>query len=174
LDWRTKLLQELERSGDLGFTSVQYLRQHGIRLALRAQSSGAQWRPWKRILLRPDVVNADHNLAYAMSLVVHEVRHLQQGWVVALSVYGELEAWQLQFRYLKSIDGEAGASGRDFSAIEELLCLPLSWDRGVLRTARALMRTYGGPRYRADRLPLYPIREEVLYHLGIWRPPRAG
>ena len=123
-------------------------------------------------MLRPNVVSADQDLTYAMSLVVHEVRHLQQGWLVALSILGELEAWQLQFRYLQSIRAGKGEHGTVSPAIGELLDLPLSWDRTVLRRARALMRAYGGRKYRADLLPLYPLHKEVLYLVGVWRPRR--
>jgi hypothetical protein len=172
-DWSSRLLQDLRSSGDLGLSSVRYLREHGIKLALRPQASGAQWRPWRRILLRPNVVEADEDLTYAMSLVIHEVRHLQQGWLVALSVLGELEAWQLQFRYLRSIRAGRGEYGTDSPVIRELLNLPLGWDRRVLSRARALMRTYGGPKYRADLLPLYPLHKEVLHLARLWHPRPA-
>ena len=169
-DWSSKLLRDLELSGGLGLESVRYVREHGIQLALRRQASGAQWRPWKRIVLRPSVLEAGQDLTYAMSLVVHEVRHLQQGWLVALSVLGELEAWQLQFRYLESVRVGRGEHGKTSLPIQELLGLPLGWDRTVLRRARRLMRVYGGPRYRADLLPLYPLHKEIQYLARAWRP----
>jgi hypothetical protein len=173
-DWSLRLLRNLELSGGLGLDSVCYLREHGIKLALRRQTSGAQWRPWKRIVLRPNVVAAGQDLTYAMSLVVHEVRHLQQGWLLALSVLGELEAWQVQFRYLESIRDGRGEYGAASPLIRELLDLPLGWDRTVLLRARALMQAYGGPKYRADLLPLYPVDKEALYLLGFWHPGHAG
>jgi hypothetical protein len=171
-DWSKNLLHTLELSGGPGLESARYLREHGIGLALRRQASGAQWRPWKRILLRPEVIGAGQDLSYAMSLVVHEVRHLQQGWLVALSVFGELEAWQLQFRYLHSVRARGGDYAGDSPLIQELLGLPFGWDRSVLRQARTLMQAYGGPKYRADLLPLYPLHREVLYLLSLWRPSR--
>jgi len=173
-NWSSQLLRGLELSGGTGLDSVRYLREHGIKLALGRQASGAQWRPWKRIVLRPNVVEADQDLTYAMSLVVHEVRHLQQGWLVALSVYGELEAWQLQFRYLESLHARIGQHGNASPFIERLLDLPLGWNRSVLRQAQGLMRAYGGPKYRADLLPLYPFHKEVLYLLGLCSPVRAA
>jgi len=120
------------------------------------------------------VVEPGQDLTYAMSLVVHEVRHLQQGWLVALSVLGELEAWQVQFRYLKSIREGMREYAAASPLIGELLGLPLGWDRVVLRRARALMRAYGGPKYRADLLPLYPLDKEVLHLVGAWHPKPAG
>jgi hypothetical protein len=169
-NWSKSLLRSLELSGGAGLDSVRYLREHGVKLALRQQASGAQWRPWKQILLRPKVIEPGQDLTYAMSLIVHEVRHLQQGWLVALSVFGELEAWQLQFKYLELIRPEGSEYAKTSPLMKELLDLPLGWDRGVLRQARMLMRAYGGPKYRADLLPLYPLHKEVLFLAGVWSP----
>ena len=47
------------------------------------------------------------------------------------------------------------------TAIEEMLSLPLGWDRAVLRPARELMQEYAGKGYRADLLPLYPLGKEI-------------
>jgi hypothetical protein len=85
---------------------------------------------------------------------------LQQGIVVALSVYGELEAWQLQFRLYHTL-----TNAKMHTAIAEMLSLPLNWDRNVLQRARELMQDYAGKGYRADLLPLYPIGKEISYRL---------
>ncbi len=104
-----------------------------------------------------------------MSLVVHEVRHLQQGWLTALSVYGELDAWQHQFKFLESVNGPYREAPDRSAAIARLMVLPLSWDRSVLRTARQLMRSYAGKGYRIDLLPLYPLHHELAYWFLGWR-----
>jgi hypothetical protein len=93
-----------------------------------------------------------------LTLVIHETRHLQQGPVESLSVHGELDAWQLEFRLLGRL------SGMDLHpAIDELISLPLGWDRNVLRRARGLMQSYAGKGYRIDLLPLFPIGRELAY-----------
>ena len=48
-------------------------------------------------------------------------------------------------------------------ALEELLTLPLDWDRANLRRARDLMQAYAGKGYRVDLLPLYPMQNEINY-----------
>ncbi|HNQ93466.1 MAG TPA: hypothetical protein PKH47_02195, partial [Anaerolineales bacterium] len=76
------------------------------------------------------------------------------------SVYGELEAWQLQFRlYHQKTDAKM------HPVIEKLLSLPLSWDRAVLKQAQVLMQDFAGKGYRADLLPLYPLGKEIRYRL---------
>jgi hypothetical protein len=79
---------------------------------------------------------------------------------VALSIYGELDAWQLEFRVYRTLLGKELPG-----ALNDLLALPLGWDRAVLREARRLMQVYAGKRYRADLLPLYPIHQELAYRL---------
>ena len=102
------------------------------------------------------------NEAYALSLIVHEVRHLKQGLIGALSVRGELEAWQEQFAYLKSLTGKYSVSARHQAIIEELMTLSLD-SRANLQRARTLMRDYAGPKYRINWLPLHPIWKEIGY-----------
>jgi hypothetical protein len=66
---------------------------------------------------------------------VHETRHLEQGFWTALSVYGELEAWQVGFRFYKSLPNSRPLS----NPIEELLKLPLCHDLGTLKEALRLI-----------------------------------
>ena len=95
-----------------------------------------------------------------LTLLIHEVKHLQQGMHTALSVYGELEAWQLQFRLFHQM-----TNAKMHKVIEEMLSLPLNWDRAVLKRARELMQEYAGNGYRADLLPLYPLGKEIMCRL---------
>jgi hypothetical protein len=86
------------------------------------------------------------------------VRHLQQGAITAISVYGELDAWQYEFRLLKKM------LGRDLHPLlEEILQLPLNFDRDNLRLARKLMHKFAGFWYCAWILPMYPITSEIKY-----------
>ena len=78
------------------------------------------------------------------TLIIHEARHLQQGLITALSVYGELDAWQLEFGIYHRIKGKY-----PHAAIAEIMKLPLGYDRSVLKEAARLMQTYAGKGYRA-------------------------
>ena len=170
-DWVTQLLASLDRSGPVGHEAVSFVKLHGIHVGIRAQSAGARWTPWNRIESHPRYAGRPAGASYALSLLVHEVRHVQQGWMTALSVYGELDAWQCQFRFLQSLPRrheEAADRGR---IIPKLMALPLGWDRAALRTARDLMRAYAGRTYRVDLLPLYPSIERILAH---WPDPEFG
>ncbi|MCZ7550180.1 MAG: hypothetical protein M5U11_13685 [Anaerolineales bacterium] len=84
------------------------------------------------------------------------MRHLKQGLVAALSVRGELEAWQEQFAFLKSLTGRYASSPRGCAVIEELMTLSLESRADLLR-ARELMREFAGPKYRINWLPLFPL-----------------
>lgn len=170
-DWETQLISSLDRAGPAGHAAASYMEQKGIHLGLRPQSSGAQWTIRRSIQLHPRYGIAPRD-PYALSLVVHEVRHLQQGWLTALSVYGELEAWQRQFRFLKDGLGWRPEDPGHDRLIAGLLSLPVSWDRSVLQKARSLMRAYGGRRYRIDLLPLYPLHLELLFAVTGRRPSR--
>lgn len=85
---------------------------------------------------------------------------MQQGLITALSVYGELDAWQLEFRVYHRIKGKY-----PHSAIAELMTLPLEYDRAALKNAVHLMQAYAGKGYRIDLLPLYPLGREINYWL---------
>jgi hypothetical protein len=94
------------------------------------------------------------------TLIIHETRHLHQGLFTALSVYGELDAWQLEFKLYHRIKGKY-----PHAAISELMTLPLEYNRDQLRKAAKLMQDYAGKEYRIDLLPLYPLGREIRYWL---------
>lgn len=160
------MLKSLDQSGPTGHAAATYALDHAIQIGFRRQSAGARWTPWNRIDIHPRYAEGPADSPYALSLVVHELRHLQQGWMTALSVYGELDAWQCQFGFLESLGhrhlGEADRNG----IIVKLMSLSLDWDRPALGTARALMRAYAGKTYRVDLLPLYPLHWELLYRIA--------
>jgi len=78
--------------------------------------------------------------------------------VTALSVYGELDAWQLEFGIYHRVQGKY-----PHPVIAELMTLPLKQERGVLKKAAALMQAYAGKGYRVDLLPLYPLNRETRH-----------
>jgi hypothetical protein len=99
-----------------------------------------------------------------LSLLVHEVHHLKQGWHLALSVQGELEAWQVQFAYLKSLTQKYSPYPQHEATITELMMLSPS-NREHLKHARVLMQRFAGKKYRIDLYPLYPLAREIQFLL---------
>jgi len=159
--WKENFLQALAQTED-GCVTADYIRSRGTVIGFKKarRSVAAFWTPSKRIYLN------SHYYSYAtaltdpdmFSLLAHEVKHLQQGLVAALSVYGELEAWQTGYRLYRQLNGNYPSA-----VIAEIMSLPLSWDRVALSRARELMQVYAGKSYRVDLLPLYPINREIRF-----------
>ncbi len=164
--WTEQAVNNLERSGPEAQDALRYIQARHTKIGVHDQSTGARWTVDRRIQVHPRYAELPADDAYALSLIIHEVRHLQQGMLTALSVYGEMEAWQLQFRFLHSKLGRYHEDSRRDGILRELMSLPLGQDRGVLERARGLMEAYAGPRYRIDLLPLYPLPREILFRLA--------
>lgn len=162
--WKKDLLQSLAQLGEAGRDAARYLRDHKTYIGFRRvrKNVGAFWTILGTIHLNTVYYSLATNPAdpRVLTLLIHEVKHLQQGMLTALSVYGELEAWQLQFRLYHQL-----TDVKMHNAIEEMLSLPLNWDRAALGRARALMQEYAGKGYRADLLPLYPLGREIRFRL---------
>ena len=162
--WNQNLLLSLEGFGEEGRIAASYLRRRKTYIGfLKARKNvGAFWTPLRTIHLNTVHYSLQTNPAdpRLLTLLIHEVRHLQQGLVTALSVYGELEAWQLQFRLYHQ-----KTNARMHSSIRKLLALPFGWDRDVLKQAGVFMQEYAGKGYRVDLLPLYPLGKEIRYRL---------
>jgi len=170
--WLNSLFENLEKFEDEGHSAVTYLRTRRTRIAIkRAKPSiGAWWTIAGNINLNSLYYAYDKSLSETRvcTLIIHEVRHLQQGFFTALSVYGELDAWQLEWAIFHRIHG-----CYPHPAIQELMSLPLGWDRAVLRRAVDLMQAYAGKGYRVDLLPYYPLGKEIAYRLFRKVPGRA-
>jgi hypothetical protein len=163
-EWQEKFLAAVGNSCDEGREAVDYIRKHKTRLGMRRarKSVGAFWTLAKSAHLNSRHYTRENSLEnpHAWSLLIHEVRHLQQGVLTAFSIYGELDAWQYQYRILKKL------TGKQLSALqEEILSLPLNMDRENLQHARKLMTRFAGKSYGANFLPLYPIHKELLHWL---------
>ncbi len=156
----------LGRCGPQGAATLQFLGRRRIKVSLHKQPTAARWTLGGHIQLHPRYAEGPPDAPYALSLIVHEVQHLRQGILTALSVYGELEAWQVQFALLKSLTRRYHPEAHNEAIITDLMSLSLNWDRGALLKARNLMRAYAGPGYRADLLPLYPLHREIVFWLG--------
>jgi len=164
LTWLNLLFENLENFGVEGHATVTYLRERGTKIAFKQTrpSIGAWWTVSGNINLNSRYYSYDNSLGNTrvFTLVIHEVRHLQQGFFTALSVYGELDAWQLEWSIYYRMHNRY-----PHPAIEELMSLPLGWDRNVLRRAVQLMQDYATKGYRADLLPYYPLGKEIAYRL---------
>ena len=160
--WKENLLEAVTGLGEEGQAAVDFLRTRRTRIGFKQvrPSIGAFWTVFGSIHLnsRYYTYETPFDDLRIKTLIIHEARHLQQGLITALSVYGELDAWQLEFGIYHRIKGKY-----PHSAIAELMTLPLGYDRVVLREAVRLMQTYAGKGYRADLLPLFPLPREIRY-----------
>lgn len=160
--WKENLLDAVIGLGEEGQAAVEFLRTRRTRIGFKKvrPSIGAFWTVFGSIHLnsRYYTYETPFDDLRIKTLIIHEARHLQQGLITALSVYGELDAWQLEFGIYHRIKGRY-----PHSAIAELMTLPLGYDRAVLKEAVRLMQTYAGKGYRADLLPLFPLPREMRY-----------
>lgn len=164
IDWLTQYLEQVANSCEEGRATVNYLRAHRTKIGIKParKSVGGFWTLAGNIYLNSVHYSYESSLAnpHAWILLIHEARHLQQGFLTALSVYGELDAWQYGYRIYKRL-----TNSQLSPILEELLTLPLNWDRTNLAQARNLMQSHAGKGYRIDLLPLYPIHKEIGYRL---------
>jgi hypothetical protein len=161
-EWLERYFEKVSASSEEGAAAVRFVREKNIRVGMRRarRSVGAFWTLGKAFYLNQVHYTLESALENprAVTLFVHEVRHLQQGVLTAMSVYGELDAWQSEFRLYKKL------TGKNLNPeLEELLSLPLGYDRAALKQAQRLMTKFAGARYLAWLLPLYPIHKEILF-----------
>ena len=160
--WKENLFDAVTQLGEEGRIAVEYLRTRRTKIGFKQvrPSIGAFWTVLGNIHLnsRYYTYETPFDELRIKTLIIHEARHLQQGLVTALSVYGELDAWQLEFGIYHRIKGKYPSS-----AIAELMTLPLAYNRTVLKEAACLMQTYAGKGYRVDLLPLFPLPLELRY-----------
>jgi hypothetical protein len=156
-----KLLKRLDESGPPGLAARQYLDNHKVQVRLKSQSTGARWTVLGGIELNPSQLA---NEPYALSLIVHEVCHMRQGFYKALSVQGELAAWQEQFACLHSMSGRYSVDDGRNGLIAELMSLS-GENRSDLLRARELMRKFAGEKYHIDWLPIFPLLREIRFRL---------
>lgn len=160
--WKESLLEAVTQIGEEGRAAVEFVRSHRTKIGFKQvrPNVGAFWTVFGNIHLnsRYYTYETPFDELRVKTLIIHEVRHLQQGLITALSVYGELDAWQLEFGIYYRIKGQY-----PHSAIAELMTLPLGYDRAVLKKAAQLMQVYAGKGYRVDLLPLFPLDREIKY-----------
>ena len=160
--WVDRLLEQVGEVGEEGKAAVQYILNHKTHIGFKRvrPNVGAFWTVFGNIRLNSMYYTYEtpmDNLRLK-TLIIHEARHLQQGILTALSVYGELDAWQLEFGIYHRIMGIY-----PHPAVAELMSLPLAYDRAILKKAATLMQAYAGKGYRVDLLPFFPSLKEVKY-----------
>jgi hypothetical protein len=162
--WKENLLDAVTQLGEEGRAAVEFLRARRIKIGFMKvrPNVGAFWTVFGNIRLNSlyYTYETPFDELRIKTLIIHEVRHLQQGLLTALSVYGELDAWQLEFGIYHRIMGKY-----PHPAIAELMKLPLGDDRSALKQAARLMQTYAGRGYRVDLLPLFPLPREIKYRV---------
>ena len=160
--WKENLLDAVTQLGEEGRAAVEFLRARRIKIGFMQvrPNVGAFWTVFGNIRLNSlyYTYETPFDELRIKTLVIHEARHLQQGLITALSVYGEMDAWQLEFGIYHRIKGQY-----PHPAIAELMKLPLGYDRSVLKEAARLMQTYAGKGYRVDLLPLFPLPREIRF-----------
>ena len=138
MNFREEVLSQFARIGGVGQETGRIIQIRNIHLKFRKQKhSAAAWTLSGNIHINIEQYS-DKNQTdnpFLLSLIVHETRHLQQGVLTALSVYGELDAWQVGFRFYKEIS----SSPLD-PLIEKILLIPLDWSRGNLTEAASFMK----------------------------------
>jgi len=160
--WKENLLDAVTQLGEEGRAAVEFLRARRIKIGFMQvrPNVGAFWTVFGNIRLNSlyYTYETPFDELRIKTLVIHEARHLQQGLITALSVYGEMDAWQLEFGIYHRIKGQY-----PHPAIAELMKLPLGYDRSILKEAARLMQTYAGKGYRVDLLPLFPLPREIRF-----------
>jgi len=163
--WMENLLEAVAQIGEEGQAAADLVRARGTKIGFKKArpSIGAFWTVFGNIHLNSKYYTYETSLddVRIKTLIIHEARHLQQGISTALSVYGELDAWQLEFGIYHRICGKY-----PHPAIAELMAFPLELDRAVLKKAAHLMQVYAGKGYRVDLLPLFPWNKEIQHWLG--------
>lgn len=164
-----QVLDKLAGVDSLKSEVVEYLKSQKIKIGFHEQyHSGGGWTVLRNITLTPGNDPMD---PFALSLIIHETFHLKQSLWMRLSMQGELRAWQYQkehYPLIANVKGrQIGEAGEAYSRTQD------HWDklaklspdsREDLETARNLMKSVAKG-YRADRLPLYPLPQEISYHL---------
>jgi hypothetical protein len=173
-----QILDRLAGVDPLNSEVVEYLKTQKVRIGFHEQfQSGGGWTILRNITLEPLKPDGDPLAPDRLSLIIHETFHLKQSIWMRLSMQGELRAWQYQKKHYPPI---ANTSGKQIG--EEGEAYPKTkeyWDtladlspdsREDLEAARDVMKQVARG-YRSDRLPLYPLPQEIGYHL---RQGRVG
>jgi hypothetical protein len=146
---------------------MAFIEQKKYRIGKLTQAnSGAGWTVRGNITIRPDDVKRCLE-PYVLSLILHEIFHVKrQSILMRLSLRGELQAWQYQYRIYPLLQPGHEIGEEYFGKSEEWQQLsklsPSS--REDLERARDLMIAIA-PGYRAYALPIYPLPQELGHYV---------
>jgi hypothetical protein len=167
-EWEYEILAELRKSGEYGIWAANYIISNNINLEFHAYDSfieklflshvaggWANENGQSVIHLNSNLYNSTSVAGedWAIATVAHEATHLDQGELLAASVLGELEAWQVTYRLLED---RKAYDLIDSDALRNLNKLPLVNDQFILHAAKGYMFLYAGPTYFSWALPLSP------------------
>ena len=158
--WQIQVLSDLWNAGPTCKNAAVYIIENDVEFDFTAQNTYASWTFDGHINLRTPDYSLDTNSAdepFMLSLIVHEARHLEQGPRLALSVLGELDAWQIQYDALVELNENPVDYISNWHLIRRLPSLsagPIS-DEDLIE-ARALMLDSQGWGYLIWLLPLRP------------------
>jgi hypothetical protein len=160
-DFEKKVLLNLLEAGSDGIHAAEYLLFNNVDFDNRISQpfgTGGGWQFDNSITFPDNAPLPSPDAAFTLSVVVHEVKHLEQGHSVALSAYGELEAWQTGFKMLKRLQG-----GMLSDTQQAILDLPLNHDPVNLITTVNLMEVdqqggYLGGYLLYLTIPYFPVQ----------------
>ena len=111
--WAKNALLNLRTAGEDGPYTAGYIFENDIKIVTVENNATNMWWGVKLGAKGPKIrntlyvsrfiANKEANDPWALMLFVHETRHMEQGFWTAFSVYGEMEAWQLGFRFYQSL-----------------------------------------------------------------------
>lgn len=154
--------EELAHIGDVGKEITEYVGARRLRVGFTPQkNSGARWFDWRRlrfgVFVNADYASDSPGAPHIAALIAHEVKHLQQGLHKALSVRGELAAWQVQYDVLDALS--AAPQDPRWRQLRKLD----PGSREDLLLAKSLIKRLGGRGYHIELLPLLPFGEQMGY-----------
>jgi len=164
-------MADLMDAGPICRHAAQYIADHHTHIRFATQSTAARWTRARHVELNPEryswrVNRGQRDYASMLGLIVHEIKHLEQGRLLALSVKGEWEGWRIEC--LARIELEQAGLGDRIKNIHRQNIADISpppTDRD-LRYVRSEMLKYAGFRYLVWLLPLRPER--------YWQAPLAS
>ena len=168
-EWQDRVLAYMLESSPELWHAVDYILENDVQLMFKSQTTVAMWSLDGNIYISSRMFSLETrpNHPTLLALIAHEVKHLEQGPIRALSVYGELEAWQMHCAVYRGLIGiPPGMTSDDRRGWDELSQIRPSYSRTDLDRVAELMQKLGGPGYLIPTLPLWPLPEELEYPYG--------
>jgi RHS repeat-associated protein len=129
--WERNVLRILyEKGGEYAVHGVLYILENSIHITVKSGwqsgfgSRGAWYEGDDLVVLNSDLKNLDGSNVYSLnsmpdawglSNIIHEARHIEQGYNIAFSKFGEMDAWQVGINVAENLGyyQENGWNNRD-------------------------------------------------------------